>query len=127
MEIMEMSIKSDAFLKFRQNFDKLLFETITKMQQKGSSDASLTIKLDIELEKTFAPVEDLSGDQSFRDVYIPHFAHKITSAMQIKSEVKGKYDEECELVYDEGTGKYLLVPIGQMTLGDEINREDEDE
>lgn len=122
---MDVSITSDAFEKLRADFNKMMIDTLNKMREKGSTDASLTIKLNIELEKTFEPITTKSGTEIMRDVYIPQFAHKITSAIQMKAQLVGKYDEECELVWD---GKsYLLVPIGQMSLESEYDREDEDE
>lgn len=123
----DVSILSDAFQKLREDFNKMMTDTLRKMQQKGSSDASLTIKIDIELEKTFAPVYHADGSQTMRDVFIPWFTHKVSSAMSIKSEVKGKYEEECELVFDEATGEFMLVPTGQMTLASEYEREVDDE
>lgn len=123
----DVTIYSEAFCKLRDDFNKMIEDTLTKMKQKGSFDASLTIKLDIELEKIFEPLELQDGSQTMRDVYIPHFTHKVASAMSIKSEVKGSFDEECELIYDPATQRHLLVPIGQMKLETEYNMEDEDE
>ena len=126
MAVTDCSINSDAFEKLRADFNKMMIDTLRKMQEKGSTDASLTIKIDIELEQTFAPVT--VGDfETTRDVYIPWFSHKVSSAMSIKSEVKGKFDEERELIFDEGTGRYLLVPIGQMTLNEELDRTEDEE
>jgi hypothetical protein len=47
--------------------------------------------------------------------------------MSIKSEVKGKFDEECELIWDPAGQRHLLVPIGQMKLETEYNREDDED
>jgi hypothetical protein len=50
--------------------------------------------------------------------------------MNIKSETKGSYEEECELMWDPARQKFMLVPIGydQMTLETEVERwEDDDE
>lgn len=123
----DVTIYSEVFCKLRDNFNKMIEDTLTKMEQKGSSDASLTIKLDIEIEKTFEPVEMPDGSKKNRDVYIPHFTHKVASAMSIKSEVKGSFDEECELIWDPASQRHLLVPIGQMTLDAEYNREDDED
>lgn len=120
----DVSIYSEAFHKLREDFDKMMISTLARMQEKGSKDATITLKIDIGLEKTFAPV---SGTTQMRDVYLPTFEHKITSAMQIKQEVKGRYDEECELVWNPASNSYLLVPIGQLMLSDEIERTEEDE
>ena len=120
----DVSIYSEAFHKLREDFDKIMISTLARMQEKGSEDATITLKIDIGLEKTFAPVR---GTTQMRDVYLPTFEHKITSAMQIKQEVKGRYDEECELVWNPASNSYLLVPIGQLMLSDEIERTEEDE
>lgn len=45
----------------------------------------------------------------------------------LKSEVKGKFDEECELTWDPAGQRHLLVPIGQLPLASEYEREDDDE
>lgn len=122
---MDVSIYSEAFQKLRDDFNKMMVDTLTKMRQKGSTDASLTIKLEIELEKTFEPITLKNGTQTMRDVYIPQFAHKITSAMQIKSQIAGKFDEECELVWNPDDETYMLIPIGQMSLDTEYGRTDD--
>lgn len=121
----DVTIYSEAFCKLRDDFNKMIEETLTKMQQKGSSDAALTIKLDISLEKTFEPVNLPDGTQTMRDVYIPQFSHKVTSAMQIKSQLAGKFDEECELIYDAAQQRHMLVPFGQLSLSDEFKKEAE--
>ena len=123
----DVTIYSEAICKLRDDFNKMIEATLTKMKQKDSSDASLTLKLDIEIEKTFEPMKLPDGTQTMRDVYIPHFSHKVSSAMSIKSEVKGKFDEECELIWDPAGQRHLLVPIGQMKLETEYNREDDED
>jgi hypothetical protein len=125
--MVDVTIYSEAFSKLREDFNKMIEATLTKMRQKDSSDASLTLKLDIELEKTFEPIELPDGTQTTRDVFMPIFSHKVSSAISIKSEVKGKFDEECELIFDAATQRHILVPIGQMPLASEYEREDEDE
>ena len=122
--MLDCDINSSAFDKLRSDFDILLVDTLNKMKQKGSEDASLTIKVDIELEKTFAPF-----GAGTREIYIPHFSHKVTSAMQIKAQRVGACEEEFELVWDENLQRYMLYPIGQMTLdlAELARKEDEDE
>ena len=125
---MDVSITSEAFEKLRADFNKMMIETLNKMREKGSTDASLTIKLEIGIEKTFELIQMADGTEIMRDVYLPQFAHKITSAMQIKSQIVGKDDEECELIYDSENQTYQLVPIGQIPLSTEYDRtEDDDE
>ena len=128
MQITDISIYSDAFEKLREDFDRLMQQTIHNMKEKGSSDAAVSVKIDIELEKTFAPVELPDGTRSTRDVYIPKFTHKVSSVLNIKSETKGSFEEECELMWDPARQKFMLVPIGydQMTLETEYNREEDE-
>ena len=64
----DVTIYSEAFCKLRDDFNKMIEATLTKMKQKDSSDASLTLKLDIEIEKTFEPMELPDGTQTMRDV-----------------------------------------------------------
>ena len=120
----ELSIGSEAFEKLREDFEKILNGTITNMKEKGSEAASLTMKLDIELEKTFAPVNLPDGSSTMRDVYIPRFAHKVSSVMQIKSQLSGAFNKECEIFWDDAVQKYILVPLdgGQLTLTGEVER-----
>ena len=58
------------------------------------------------------------------DVFIPHFAHKVSSVMQIKSQASGAFDQECEVVWDTANDRWMLVPFdgGQMSLTEEIER-----
>ena len=117
-----VGIQGDAFEKLREDFDKILNGTINDMKEKESLNAKLTVTIDISICPTSAPIYMPDGTTTFRDVFIPIFSHKVASDMHIKKQESGAYTEQCELIEDPATGKYILVPFdgGQLTLTEEV-------
>ncbi len=108
--MIRLTIDSDAFEKLRLDFDKLLSQTISSMMQKQNSIASMGLKLDIELERT--TVIDNRAQDGVRSVIMPRFTYKVSSAMQMKSEEKGKTEGAYELAWDDLRREYTMLPIG---------------
>lgn len=99
------------FEELRRDFDRVLQETIGRMKAKDSGSATLTLKLDISL------AEDIDKTLGTHRT-LPTFSHKITSAIQIKSETAGKISGKYELLYDDVEEQFYmreLPPIdGQL-------------
>ena len=114
----ELNIQSDSFNALRADFDGVLKRTLLNMRAQHSSTARISLKLDIELIKDMVDDTDSKEPGKKRWIDRPHFEHKVSSVMQIKSEQTGKFDEAYELVYDELTMQYLMVPLdgGQTSL-----------
>ena len=118
--VLKLNIESDAFSAMKQDFDKVLRRTLANMQQKESSDATLTLKLSISLTEQDAPDFESAYANAMRKVQKPRFDHKISSVMQIKTEESGSLKGEYELVWDEEAQDYVVKPNenGQQSLFD---------
>ena len=120
-DILTLNIDSNAFAAMKEDFDKVLRRTLSDMQAKESSTATLTVKLSISLAEIEVP--DLTADTSFatRKAYKPRFDHEVNSVMQIKRKEHGSLKGEYELVWDEDEQDFVMRPIdnGQRTLFDD--------
>lgn len=104
----------EAFAPVTNDADRVLQKLLKNMMEKGSSEGSLTIKIDVamvmDVVQNFDP--DIEGDT--RKVLRPKLSHKVSSVMQIKDESKGNMNNDgYELVWDETLGEYILKPIEQ--------------
>ena len=119
--ILELNINSSAFENMKADFDAVLKRTLSNMQQKGSNDAALTLKLNISLEENEVRDFDSPEPNAYRKVYKPGFDHKISSVMQIKTEKSGSFNGEYELVWDPDLEDFVMKPIdnGQPSIFDE--------
>lgn len=109
-------ITSEAFIKLRDSFDSVLEKTITTMMNKGSDESTVTLKLNINLNRD--SIIDRDAPDGVRDVIRPEFIHKVSSVMQIKQEEQGKTEQQYELVWDELLQEFGMKPISsqQMTF-----------
>ena len=118
---MQLSLDGDTFEALKQDFDSILTRTISNMESKSADEATITLKLNISLEKehTFA----LDSDE---EIVRPDFKHVISSVMQVKDKKSGSLSGDYELVWDEEESKYVMKKIkdDQISLFDE---DDEDE
>lgn len=125
-----IGIGDDYFLKMRIDADSVLQKLLENMVEKGSKEATMTIKIDVKFHTEFISDYDTFGDPcGGHDAIVPAFTHKISSVMQIKDETKGiNFDKFLELHYDEEDAKYILTPIKgaqQMNLFETQMDEDE--
>lgn len=119
--ILELNINSNAFENMKEDFNAVLKRTLANMQQKGSNEAALTLKLSISLDESEVRDFDSQEPNAYRRVYKPGFDHKISSVMQIKTEKSGSFNGEYELVWDEDLEDFVMKPInnGQPSFFDE--------
>ncbi len=116
----ELDINTNTFVKFKNDFNVMLKEILTKMRKKEVEDADITVKMSIRLPEFYVAEID-------RDCIMPVFTHKITSKMQLKSECQGTLAGKFELKQNKETGEYYLEEIkdNQTTMFD--NKENEDD
>ena len=94
------------------NADKALQRLLKNMVEKGSTQGSLTIKIDIEMAMKVVQNFDPAINGDTRTVLVPTISHKVGSVMQIKDETKGSTDYDgYELVWDEDRGEFVMRPI----------------
>ena len=108
-----LSIDNDTFSEMKKDFDSILRGTIRNMELRSTSAATITMKLDITLVKTYVEGED--GEERHA-VIRPLFDHDISSVMQVRDKKKGTMTAERELLWDDYTKEYVLRELENSQL-----------
>lgn len=113
---MILSLNGNTFQRLKQDFDAVLNRTVGNMTMKGAEDATITMKLDLSLEKS-----SVGAGNGVQEVTIPSFKHTISSVMQVKEKMTGQLAGEYSMVWDEDEEYWVLRKIenGQMDLFDD--------
>lgn len=106
-----LDFDSDTFSEMKKDMNFVLQRLIGNMQEKGTNEGSMTLKIDVTMVKEFIPNYDPDVKGESREVSKPQFKHKVTSSVKINDEKSGSFNNEMELVMDEETGVFKLVPI----------------
>lgn len=106
-----LDFDSDTFEDMKEDMNFVLQRLIGNMQEKCTNEGSMTLKIDVTMVKEFIPNYDPDIKGESREVSKPQFKHKVTSAVKINDEKSGSFNNEMELVIDEETGVFKLVPI----------------
>lgn len=109
--IQELVLEDVTFEEARKNFNRVLQRLFRSMIDSNSSDGSITLKIDVSMEREYIPNYDPSIDGETREVQIPSFKHKVSSTVTVKDELSGKKSPEMELVWDEESQMYVLAYI----------------
>lgn len=104
--VMQLSLNGDTFAGFKKDFDTILARTLGNMQMKGAEDATVTVKMNISLDKRC-----VGGFGSMDTVTVPSFKHDISSVMQIKDKMTGQFSGEYAMIWDEEEKGYVLEYI----------------
>lgn len=110
-----LDFDSDTFEEMKKDMNFVLQRLIGNMQEKDTNEGSMTLKIDVTMVKEFIPNYDPDIKGESREVSKPQFKHKVTSAVKINDEKSGSFNNEMELVMDEDTGVFKLVPIANTT------------
>lgn len=113
---LQLSLSGDTFQALKADFDSILARTLGNMTMKGASEATLTLKLSIELKNV-----NVGSYDDLKEITKPTFKHDISSVMQVKDKKTGSLMGEHQLVWDPDTEKYVLRNLGteQMSMFDE--------
>ena len=121
---MKLNLDGDTFAALKLDFANMLQGMLHKMQNHGGKDATITIKLGIEL---LPSVKEVHGGP-IESISVPRFRHEIKSAMQFQNSTKGKLDGNFELIFDAERGEhgeYIMREIkdeqGQISMDDYAN------
>lgn len=116
-----ISLNGDTFEALKEDFDKVMNDTLGNMEMKGSDDAVVTIKIKVSLEKQ--QIRDSEND-CFRDIIKPTFDHDVSSVLQIKDKRSGSRTGG-QILYDIESQKYYIGNIddGQTSFMDEDGNE----
>lgn len=106
-----LDFDSDTFEEMKKDMNFVLQRLIYNMQEKGTNEGSMTLKIDVTMVKEYIPNYDPDIKGESREVSKPQFKHKVTSAVKINDEKSGSFNNEMELVMDDETGVFKLVPI----------------
>lgn len=109
--VKKLDFESDTFSDMKRNMNFVLQRLLGNMQEKGATDGSMTLKMDVTLDAAYIPNYDPNVEGETRRIAKPKFKHKVTSSVQIKDEKSGNMDTEMEMVFDEDTGEYVMKPI----------------
>lgn len=113
--IKPLSLRGDTFEALKTDFDEILRNTLSNMENKKTDTAEIGIKLKITTKK-----ESRTLDGKMQDLVIPNFEHAVQSVLQIKNKKGGSLGGNHELVFDEKTGSYVMkfISDGQTSLFD---------
>lgn len=107
----KLDFDSDTFEDMKRDMTFVLQRLIGNMEEKGSNEGTMSLKIDITMIKEFIPNYDPDIKDETREVSKPQFKHKVTSAVKISDEKSGSLNNEMECVFDKETGIYVMVPI----------------
>ena len=95
-----LDFDSDTLGNVKRDMNFVLQRLIGNMMEKGSTNGSLTLKIDV----------------SFTQEYIPIYDPKVEGeSRQITDKKDGNMDTEMELAFDEDSGEYVLQPVANTT------------
>lgn len=110
-----LDFDSDTFEDMKRDMNFVLQRLIGNMQEKGTNEGSMTLKIDVTMVKEFIPNYDPDVQGETREISKPQFKHKVTSAVKINDEKSGNLNNEMELYLDEDSGIYKLRPIANTS------------
>ena len=113
---LNISLDKNTFPVMIDQFNRVLADVFGNMQMMRVDDATITLKLDISVEKSAR-----STPNGVVDMLIPRFKHAISSVMQVKDKVSGELVGDYQLVWDEEEEKFVMRKIdnGQTSIFDQ--------
>lgn len=123
-----LSLNGDTFNAFKQDFDQMLRELLTQMEEWESEEAVINMKMVVGLAKDEERDFEANGYDAMKDITKPTFKHEISTVMQIKNKKSGNLGGSMKLVWDKELHQYVMQEIdnGQVTLFDK-EEEQQDE
>lgn len=125
-----LSLESNAFNGFKQDFKTILNNTFETMQEKDVDKATVTAKFEIALIPGINPNTDAPDSAAERSFVAPMIKHKITANMKLQSEKAGVLGgPDWELVWDRSSGTFAMVPVkgDQASMFDDAYEYEEDD
>ena len=115
-----LTLSSDAFNALKSDFNQLLRQTLSSMEQKEAEEATINMKLGISLSKEMVPDPSIVAYDAQREIIKPKFTHKVGSIIQYKDEKSGVISGDYELVWDSSIKEYVLRKVtgGQTSIFD---------
>ena len=122
-----LSLNGDTFNALKSDFEQMLRQLLTEMEKRDSEDATMTVKLNVELKKDQARDYLCNGYDGTRDITKPSFKHEISTVMQVKNKKTGSLGGNYELVWDKDLMQYVMREIdnGQISMFNEKKEQEE--
>lgn len=120
-KVFPLSLNGDTFNALKSDFDQILRQLLTEMEEWESEDADITIKVHVKREQDRARDFQANGYDAERDIIKPTFKHEVSSVMQAKNKKSGSLGGNYELVWDRDSKQYVMREIdnGQMSMFDQ--------
>lgn len=125
----DLFIEDETFADARANINVMLQRTFRNMIDSDSDEGSITLKIDIKMTKETVEDHSAGSDGRPREVVLPQFSHKVSSAVQLKDEIKGASNPQMEIVWDDEQKKFVLKYVSNTTqrsiFDDDMNQPQE--
>lgn len=112
--IKRLDFDSETFEQMKTDMNFILQRMLGSMVEKGSTEGSMTVKIDLTMVQEWIPNTDPDVEGETRMIRKPQFKHKCTSSIKISDEKSGTFNNEMELDMDEN-GCYFLKPVADTT------------
>lgn len=113
--IKDLYLEAEVFEDARQKFNMVLQRLFKSMADTNSSDGSITLKMDVNMKRELIPNNDPEIKGSTREIMLPDFGYKVSSAISVKEEEKGNNNPQMELVWNEEQQKFVLQYVANTT------------
>lgn len=110
-DIKELVIEDATFEEARANFNRVLQRLFKNMVDSDSTEGSISLKIDVSLDREYIPNYDPDVEGESRRIQKPKFKHKVSSNITVKDELSGNKNPEMQLVWDEDRQMYVLAYI----------------
>lgn len=116
-----LSLKSDTFNALCSDFDQIIRNTLSGMEETDQDVAEVNVKVKITLTPDSAPDFSVAGGQQTRAITKPKFDHTVSAVIQKKEKKTGTLSGNYELVWDRERCCYVIRPIdnGQVSMFDQ--------
>ncbi len=120
-----LSLDGDTFNAFKTDFDMMLRKLLTEMEKRETEDATISIKIAVNLQKGQERDYEANGYDAMKDITKPTFKHEINTVLQVKDKKTGNLGGDMKLVWDRALCQYVLQEIdnGQMSMLNEEEQE----
>ena len=115
-----LSMNGDTFNAFKSDFDQMLRQLLTEMEKRESEEATISIKMVVNLAKDQERDFEANGYDAMKDIVKPSFKHEISTVMQVKNKKSGSLGGNMKLVWDRELCQYVMQEIdnGQTSIFD---------
>ena len=116
-----LDFDSDTLGNVKRDMNFVLQRLIGNMMEKGSTNGSLTLKIDVSFTQEYIPNYDPKVEGESRKINKPSFKHKVTSTVQITDKKDGNMEWYFVVWYLAATGarvsELIQIKIEHIEIG----------